>query len=71
MGEVAGGKPNLTIDEVIAKKMTWIDCMIYYDPSVTEDQANNILWNQTCYPFCSEITLRQIKEYLTKETQAP
>lgn len=45
---------------------TWIEYIRSFNEDITEEEADYILWNETCYPFDTEIAIQQIKEYLTE-----
>jgi hypothetical protein len=47
--------------------MTWLDIFRKYDPNITEDEATYILWNETCFPFDNETTLKQIEEWFSQK----
>ncbi len=51
------------------EKVTWLEVMKGYDSTITEDEANYILWNETCYPFDTVTALKQIKEYFQKRSE--
>lgn len=57
-------KPKLTISQV--KGMRWNEVFAYYFPDLSSSEIDNILWNETCYPFDTEKTLDQIYEYYLK-----
>lgn len=52
-------KQALSIKQV-AGKMTWLEVMRHYRPDITEEEAEYILWNETCYPFDLRTALKQI-----------
>jgi len=43
--------------------MTWRDLVRQYWPSVTDEEADSILWNCTCFPFGS---LERVREQLAE-----
>ena len=57
---------DLTMEDVNGK-MTWIDVIRHYKSDVTPDEAEYILWNETCYPFSDESTLEQIKSFFKNQ----
>lgn len=48
---------------------TWIDYMRRLKPDITDEEAEYILWNETCYPFDNETTLKQIYTILKQPNQ--
>jgi hypothetical protein len=59
-------KPQLTHDEVDGK-MTWTEVVRYYKPDATDDEVEYLLWNETCYPFSDESTLKQINRFFNSK----
>jgi hypothetical protein len=57
-------KPPLTKEDT-AGKMSWAECIRYYRPDWSDEQCDYFLWNETCYPFDGETTLKQINETLS------
>ncbi|HVT84315.1 MAG TPA: hypothetical protein VHD35_03890 [Chitinophagaceae bacterium] len=53
--------------EDIDGKMSWLEVMKTYKPDITEEEAEYILWEETCYPFDDETTLERIKTFFTKD----
>ena len=47
--------------------MTWLNIFRKYDPNITEEEATYILWNETCFPFDHETTLKQIEEWFSQK----
>jgi len=58
---------ELTINEVIKEKLTWGEVVRHYDPKITDDKVDYILWNETCYPFDNETTVKQIYQLFKKQ----
>jgi len=58
--EVLLRKPKLTIEMAIRDNLTNIECVKYYFPDITDLQADNILWEETCFPFDTEVMLSQL-----------
>jgi hypothetical protein len=54
--------------EQVENKMTWQDVIRYYKPDATEEEIEYLLWNETCYPFSDETTLRQINNYFKNQS---
>lgn len=48
----------------VIEGQTWRDVFQKYKPDITDDEINYILWNETCFPFDNEITLKQIESFL-------
>lgn len=59
-------KPELTIAMAANDFMSWIDAIRYYWPDHTPAQCDYILWNETCYTFSAELTLKQLYELYIK-----
>ena len=56
----------LTIDYAIEHKFTAIDCIKYFKPDWTNEECDFHLWNETCYPFSTDIMMSQLnEEFLT------
>lgn len=41
----------LTVKYVIDNKLTGHACVRYFDSTLTEEEVDYILWEQTCYPL--------------------
>jgi len=46
--------------------MTWIDYFRKFKEDITEEEVDNILWEETCYPFNDETTMKQVETYFTQ-----
>lgn len=44
-------------------EISWLDYMKTFRPDITEEEAEYILWNETCYPFSDEITIKQLNAF--------
>lgn len=44
---------------------TWLQIAQEIKPDITEDEVENILWNETCYPFDTETALKELIKILT------
>lgn len=55
------------LKELAGKSITWMDLARRYKPDITEDELEYILWNETCYPFHAETTVKQLLEYINKK----
>lgn len=53
-------KSKLTLENAVEKKLTPVQCVQYYYPKADDVKANDILWEQTCFPFDMETTLGQL-----------
>lgn len=60
-------KEELTIQKATELKLTPIQCVKYYDEALSDEQADWILWNETCYPSNQEIMLEELFEYFSNE----
>jgi len=49
---------ELKFESVI--NMRPVDVVKYYFPDVTDDEADYILWEETCFPMDTDIFLRQL-----------
>lgn len=58
-------KDALTKEQVDGK-MTWREVIRYYKPDATDDECEYLLWNETCFPFSDETTLKQLELLLNK-----
>lgn len=58
-------KDALTKEQVDGK-MTWQEVIRYYKPDATDDECEYLLWNETCFPFSDETTLKQLEALLNK-----
>jgi hypothetical protein len=54
---------EITAQYAEENKMSFFDIIKHYKEDVTEEEAESILWNETCYPFSTAIAIRQIYEY--------
>lgn len=56
----------LTIEDI--KKLTsWGDIVRHYKPDVTDEEADFILWEKTCYPMSTVETIKQLNEFFKAE----
>lgn len=61
-------KEKLTYEKSIELGLTWIGCVKYYKPELTDGEADYILWEFTCFPFDTDTALSQIYDFfLNKE----
>lgn len=56
-------KRLFTIEAATEKKMNWFDVIRFFSPTATDEMCDFLLWEQTCYPFSSEMTFKQIKQF--------
>jgi len=61
---------KLTLDYVIKNKFTGLDCVRYFKPNYSKKKCNFILWEMTCFPFCSEKMIEQLNELFIKNGKA-
>ena len=61
----------LTQHKAIKKGFNAIDCVRYFRPEWTDEQCDYHLWELTCFPFSTEIMIKQLNEYFLgiKETR--
>lgn len=57
---------EITANEAAEKGLSFVDLMKKYKPDITEEEADFILWNETCYPFDTEATVKQIYHFFKK-----
>ena len=61
-------KSELTLQMAIKKKMTGVKAVKYYNKNISDKLADNILWEETCYPFSNEMFLKQLYQfYISKK----
>ena len=53
-------KEELTADIAINCKMSPIDCVRYYKEEISDEEADFIIWEKTCYPISTEVFLKQL-----------
>jgi hypothetical protein len=58
-------KKTSTISADILNGKTWLEYIQSFNQKITEKEADYILWNETCYPFDTEIAVQQVKQYFT------
>lgn len=63
-------KDELTIEKAVELGYTWGDIFRYYDPHISNDQIEYLLWNETCYPFSGELTAKHIYQFFQKNPLA-
>lgn len=68
-GCLVHAKKQLLKLEDVDGKMTWTEVLKYYWPEMTPLECHYVIWNETCYPFSSEMTLQQINERYETEAQ--
>lgn len=54
-------KERLTLEQ--AKEMTWVQLVEYYFPKWTSQEVDYFIWNETCFPFATQVALDQLYEY--------
>ena len=54
---------KLTLEIIEKNKMSGIDAVKFFDPSLSTQQCDFILWEYTCFPFSLEKTIEQLNEY--------
>lgn len=57
---------EITADEAAEMGLSFVDLMKKYKPDITEEEADFILWNETCYPFDTEAIIKQIYHFFKK-----
>lgn len=53
----------------VKNKMNMIDCVQYYFPKVTKEEADYLIWEDTCFPFSTDKALDQLWEMYNKYSQ--
>lgn len=56
---------NLTIEHVIENKLTPIQCVKFFKPDWTDEECDLYVWENTCFPFSSEVFIKQLNEDLS------
>jgi hypothetical protein len=51
---------ELTLKMAVEKKFTPIKCVKYYFSNKSNKWCDGLLWEQTCFPFDMETTLKQL-----------
>lgn len=64
-------KELLTIEYITANKMSFIDAVQYFKPEWTIEQCDVYLWEHTCYPFSTEMVIKQLNEQLLGVNMLP
>lgn len=57
---------ELTAKYAIEKGMSAIDCVKWYNPDLTDNECDFILWEKTCFPMNTDIWLKQLHECFIK-----
>lgn len=57
---------ELTLEYAIDNKFTAVDCVKYFKPDADDEYIDFILWEETCYPFSIEYTIKQLNELFLK-----
>ena len=52
----------LTVDHAIENKFNGLDLVKYFSPNITNEEADFLLWEKTCFPFSLEETIKQLNE---------
>ena len=52
----------LTLEYAIENKFNGLDLVKYFNPNITNEAADFILWEKTCFPCCTETTIEQLNE---------
>lgn len=60
-------KKPLTLDFAIKNKYSPIDLIKYFNPNWSDDDCNEYLWNETCYPFSNEILIQDLNKTFLKK----
>jgi hypothetical protein len=59
---------KLTEQEALENKFSGLDCVRYYFNGISDEEADFILWEKTCFPFSTEMMLNQLYAiYLEKD----
>ena len=60
---------RLTVKKALKLNYTPIDCVRFYRPEISDKEAENILWKHTCFPFDTEIALKQLYNLFNSEQE--
>jgi hypothetical protein len=52
----------LTLEYAKENKFNVLDLVKYFNPNITNEEADFLLWEKTCYPFSLEETIKQLNE---------
>ena len=52
----------LTVEYAIENKFNALDLIKYFSPNITDEEADFLLWERTCFPFSLEETIKQLNE---------
>lgn len=56
-------KKRLKIEDVVGK-MTYQDAIRFFRPDWNDEQCEFYLWEETCYPFSTEVLIEQLNNQL-------
>lgn len=54
---------KLTIKHAIKNQFTHQDCIKYFKPEWTSDECNRYLWEETCFPFSTELVIHHLNSH--------
>lgn len=52
----------LTKKYALENKFTPIDCVKYFKPEITDEEADFIIWEETCFPFSTDEMIKQLND---------
>ncbi len=60
-------------DEIISvikagASLTWRQIFNNFKEGLSDEEIDYLLWNETCYPFDNEWTIKQIERYFENES---
>ena len=59
----------LTLEYAVTNKLSGIDLVKYFKPDISNEYADLILWNYTCFPMDIEQVIEQLNDmYLNPST---
>ena len=58
---------QLTLEYVLENKFSINDCVRYFKPDISDEEADFIIWEQTCFPFSNEIMIQQLNKLFLNE----
>ncbi len=52
----------LTVEYAVDNKMTYLGLVKYFNSEISDEEADFIIWEKTCYPFSLEQVIVQLNE---------
>ncbi len=58
---------ELTLEYVIKNNLTPLECVRFFDKDISEEEADFIIWEKTCFPFSNESFINQLNDIFRPE----